>query len=111
MLEVIKLFKQIQNTSSLNDKKAIISANKDNELFKKCLVFLLDGNVVTGISTAKIKKEIWLDSYVLRLDTFEEVMDYLAENNTGTDLNVLTVQMFIRANAEYRDFYEEMVTK
>ena len=111
MLEVIKLFKQIQNTSSLNDKKAIISANKDNELFKKCLKFLLDGNVVTGISTAKIKKEIWLDSYVLRLDTFEEVMDYLAENNTGTDLNVLTVQMFIRANAEYRDFYEEMVTK
>ena len=111
MKEVIKLFKQIQNTSSLNDKKAIISANKDNELFKKCLVFLLDGNVVTGISTAKIKKEIWLDRYVLRLDTFEEVMDYLAENNTGTDLNVLTVQMFIRANAEYRDFYEEMVTK
>ena len=111
MLEVIRLFKEIQNTSSLNDKKAIITANKDNELFKKCLVFLLDGNVVTGISTAKIKKEIWLDSYLLRLDTFEEVMDYLVENNTGTDLNVLTVQMFIRANAEYRDFYEEMVTK
>lgn len=111
MLEVIKLFKQIQNTSSLNDKKAIISANKDNELFKKCLKFLLDGNVVTGISTAKIKKDIWLDSYLLRLDTFEEVMDYLAENNTGTDLNVLTVQMFIRANEEHREFYEEMVTK
>ena len=112
MLEVIRLFKEIQNTSSLNDKKAIISANKDNELFKKCLVFLLDGNVVTGISTAKIKKEIWLDSYVLRLDTFEEVMDYLEKNNTGTDLNVLTVQMFIRMQPEaYREFYEEMVTK
>ena len=33
--EVIKLFKQIKETSSKNDKKAIISANKDNELFKK----------------------------------------------------------------------------
>lgn len=43
--EVIKLFKQIQETSSTNDKKAIIAANKDNELFKKCLVFLLDGNI------------------------------------------------------------------
>ena len=31
MQEVIKLFKQIQNTSSTNDKKAIIVANKDNE--------------------------------------------------------------------------------
>ena len=111
MLEVIKLFKEIQNTSSLNDKKAIITANKDNELFKKCLVFLLDGNVTTGISTAKIKKDIWLDSYVLKLDTFEDVMNYLKENNTGTDLNVLTVQMSIRANEEHREFYEEMVTK
>lgn len=29
MEEVIKIFKQIQNTSSTNDKKAIIEANKD----------------------------------------------------------------------------------
>ena len=35
MKEVIKIFKQIQETSSTNDKKAIIAANKDNELFKK----------------------------------------------------------------------------
>ena len=112
MLEVIEIFKQIQNTGSLNDKKAIINANKDNELFKKCLVFLLDGNVTTGISTAKIKKDIWLDSYVLKLDTFEDVMNYIKENNTGTDLNILTVQMFIRMQPEEcREFYEEMVTK
>lgn len=50
LVEVIKLFKQIQDTSSLNDKKAIIIANKDNELFKECLRFLLDGNVTTGIA-------------------------------------------------------------
>lgn len=56
MKEVIKLFKQIQETSSVNDKKAIIKTNKDNELFKKCLRFLLDTNVVTGISDKKIHK-------------------------------------------------------
>ena len=56
--EVIKLFKQIQETSSLNDKKAIIAANKDNELFKKCLIFLLDGNINTGISNKKINKKV-----------------------------------------------------
>lgn len=58
MKEVIKIFKQIQDTSSLNDKKEIIAANKDNELFKKCLRFLLDGNIVTGISTKKINKKV-----------------------------------------------------
>ena len=57
MKEVIKLFKQIQETSSTNDKKTIIAANKDNELFKKCLVFLLDGNINTGLSEKKIKKK------------------------------------------------------
>ena len=55
--EVIKLFKQIQETSSTNDKKAIIVANKDNELFKKCLVFLLDSNVTTGIAEKKYDSE------------------------------------------------------
>ena len=34
MEEVIKIFNQIQNTSSTNVKKTIIAANKDNELFK-----------------------------------------------------------------------------
>ena len=58
MKEVIKLFRQIQETSSLNDKKKIITDNKDNELFKKCLKFLLDGNVVTGISDKKLSKFI-----------------------------------------------------
>ena len=31
--EVIKIFKQIQETSGTNDKKTIIAANNDNELF------------------------------------------------------------------------------
>ena len=53
LIEVIKLFRQIQETSSLNDKKVIILANKDNELFKECLRFLLDGNITTGIAEKK----------------------------------------------------------
>ena len=73
MVEVIKLFKQIQETSSLNDKKVIITANKHNELFKKCLKFLLDRNVITGISDAKFSKSVGND-FVLTNDTWEGVM-------------------------------------
>lgn len=112
MKEVIEIFRRIQGTASTKEKERIISQNKDNKLFKKCLVFLLDGNITTGISQAKISKEIWSDSYVLKLDTFEEVMEYLKENNTGTDHTILTVQMFIRYQPEeYMEFYEQMVTK
>ena len=109
MKEVIKLFKQIQETSSTNDKKAIISANKDNELFKECLVFLLDGNVITGLSAKKIKKKVIKSEYIL--PTFEDVMKYLAQNNTGTDNDISMIQAFLDGHEEDREFYEQMITK
>lgn len=116
MKEVIKIFNQIQETSSLNDKKAIIAANKDNELFKKCLVFLLDGNINTGISNKKINKKVEPSSelapyYLCMNSTFEEVMDYLIKNNTGTDADIYEIQSFLDGHEEDRKFYEQMITK
>ncbi len=116
MIKVINLFKQIQETSSLNDKKAIIIANRDNELFKECLKFLLDGNIVTGISTKKIKKKVTPSSelapYYLGIhSTFEDVMDYLKKNNTGKDEDIYEIQVFLSGQEENRDFYEQMITK
>lgn len=117
MEEVIEILKLIQNTSSLNEKQCILRENKDNELLKKCLVFLLDGNTVTGISTKKIDK-ITI-SKAANYATFEpknfsEVIDYLKTHNTGTDVDVATVRKFICNNSKSEaecQFYEEMVTK
>lgn len=110
MEEVIRLFKQIQETSSINDKKSIIAANKDNELFKKCLVFLLDRNVQTGISSKKISKKVRKSDYYM--PQFTDVMSYLETHNTGTDDDISLIQAFIRNQPkEYHDFYTEFVTK
>ena len=109
MKEVIKIFKQIQKTSSINDKKAIITANKDNELFKKCLIFLLDGNVITGLSAKKITKKVRKSEYIL--PTFTDVMSYLETHNTGTDDDISLIQAFLNEHEEDREFYEQMVTK
>lgn len=109
MKEVIKIFKQIQDTSSTNTKKAIIVANKDNELFKECLKFLLDSNIITGLSAKKIKKQVNKSEYIL--PTFEDVMKYLAQNNTGTDNDISMIQAFLNEHEEDREFYEQMVTK
>lgn len=116
MEEVIKLFKKIQETSSLNDKKTIITQNKDNELFKKCLKFLLDGNIVTGISTKKIKKKVKPSSelspyYLCVHSTFQDVMDYLKENNTGKDDDIYEIQAFLHGHEKDREFYEQMIAK
>ena len=117
MEEVIEILKLIQNTSSLNEKQRILRENKDNELLKKCLVFLLDGNTVTGISTTKMGK--MTISKAANYATFEpknfsEVIDYLKTHNTGTDVDVATVRKFICNNSKSEaecQFYEEMVTK
>ena len=118
MKKVIELFKQIKETSSINEKKEIIIQNRGNELFKKCLKFLLDNNIVTGISNKKIAKmtnEKANNMYLKYVpNTFEELMEYLIEHNTGTDMDVACVRKFICSHSVTYDdceFYEQMVTK
>lgn len=113
MNEVIKIFRDIQETSGKNDKQYIIAANKNNELFKKCLVFLLDNNIVTGISKAKIGKRVVITNYItIDKMSFSQLMDYIEENNTGKDSDLSIVQSFIENQpVEYREFYEQMITK
>ena len=49
MEEVIRLFKQIQETSSTNGKKAIIKANKDNELFNTFKNLAPQNNIINSV--------------------------------------------------------------
>lgn len=116
MKEVIKIFKQIQATSSLNEKKSIINENKNNKLFKKCLKFLLDPNVVTGISEKKIRKRVEPETelsplYLGASSEFTDVISYLQKNNTGKDSDIYEVQSFLRGNEVDREFYEQLITK
>lgn len=117
LVEVINLFKQIQETSSLNKKKEIITANRDDELFKKCLRFLLDGNIVTGISDSKISKvnqNTTKDNATQKLNSFEDVMEYLQIHNTGRDEDIANIKGFIYDHHTIDDefmFYVQMITK
>lgn len=117
MQKVIKIFREIQETSSLNQKKTIIAANKDNKLFKRCLVFLLDTNITTGIAESKIKKfaeRTCLALSSVQLSSFEDVMEYLKVNNTGRDVDIANVKRFIckhDLSDEESTFYLQMVTK
>ena len=111
MENVIKIFREIQSTSGKNDKQAIIARNQDDMLFKDCLVFLLDNNIITGISKAKINKNV-SDITNENLNRFSDVMGYLKENNTGRDIDISTIQSFINIQPkEHQDFYRDMVTK
>ena len=55
--EVKEIFDKISSVSAKSSKEAIIKKNKDNELFIECLKFLLDTDVVTGLSTKKMNTD------------------------------------------------------
>lgn len=115
MEEVIKLFKQIQSTSSLNEKKDIITANKDNELFKKCLRFLLDGNITTGIAEKKYDSITATTSDWVHCDIdkeFSELLDYIKTHNTGRDEDIIQVQAWCcNMRDDVKDFVRGIITK
>ena len=114
--EVIKIFNEIQETSSKNEKERIIREHSDNELFKKCLVFLLDSSIVTGISDKKLKKNVKSSSelapyYLCSNSDFIDVMKYIKRNNTGKDEDIYELQAFLSGHEDNRKFYEQMITK
>lgn len=115
MKEVITIFKQIQDTSSLNDKKAIITANKNSDLFKECLKFLLDGNITTGIAEKKYdsitaKTSGWPHNNIGK--EFLELLNYIKLHNTGREEDVIQVQAWCcELDEEVRDFTRGMITK
>lgn len=112
MEEVIKIFYKLQNTSSLNEKKLIIKQHKDNELFKFCLCFLLDGNLNTGLSVKKIKKKIKMKYDIPIFSGFKEAAEYITKHNSGNDMNISAIQAFINSQPEqHKEFYEQMFTK
>lgn len=115
MEEVIRLFKQIQETSSTNDKKAIIAANKDNELFEKCLVFLLDSNITTGIAEKKYdsleaRTSDWVHNDINK--EFCELLDYIKKHNTGRDEDIIQCQAWsCGLDSDIKNFTRGMITK
>lgn len=115
MVEVIKLFKRIQKTRSLNDKKEIITKNKNNELFKECLKFLLDGNITTGIAEKKydsiaIQTSDWIHNDIE--SELLELLDYIKYHNTGREEDVIQVQSWCcTMSNDVKDFVRGLITK
>lgn len=109
---VINIFKQLQYTRSLNDKKLIIYKNKNDELFKKFLVFLLDSNITTGISTKKWDKIEVSSTWESDVDEFDKLLDYITKNNSGRDNDIIMCKAWCKNQPEeVQEFAKQIITK
>lgn len=107
--EVKDIFDKISSVSAKTSKETIIKKNKDNELFIECLKFLLDSDVVTGLSTKKMNKKVTLVEN--KLESLTDAFKYVREHNTGTDVDIAIVKSFCNAQGECREFCEQLFTK
>lgn len=111
MKEIVKIIKSILGTASTNEKIKIIQKNKDNEEFVRCLQFLLDPGITTGISRKKIDKKV-PPVKDLELESISDCMEYLKANNTGTDRNVYVIKKFLsKLSEEEREIAKLLLTK
>ena len=111
MQEVLNIIKQIASVSGRNEKESLLAKYKGNHLLLEVLKFVYDPFILTGLSSKKINKDTYLD-YSVKLNTVEEVMQYLKKNNTGKDIDIANVQHFIyRHDEKLQEFFKQVFTK
>ena len=113
--EVIKIFNELREASGKNDKIAIIKSNSSNRHFIGCLRFLLDSNIVTGISSKKYDKITVPTSTCEHKDIMEEfieLLDYVKVHNTGRDEDIIMCKAWCCGMSDKtQDFVRGMITK
>lgn len=109
-MDIDEILKKVANTSSSKEKIALLEKENDNEGLKQVLQFVFDPLITTGISKAKIHKEVNVEPDLKVRDIFS-LIDYLKINNTGKDKDIATIQRLISLFPEYEEFTQAIATK
>ena len=109
--EIKNLFEQIAGTGSSLAKRDILVQNSGDEAFRRFIDYLLNPFKITGISSAKIAK-IVKKPPTRRFASFDELMGYVLENNTGSDEVISNIRDFLETQDEdMKNFYVSIITK
>lgn len=110
MREVKRIFDEISNTSSRLAKEKILKDNQNNKKFIECLKFLLNDDIVTGISNKKLNKDVKLKPAIT--PDFMDILLYLKEHNTGSDEDISVVKTYLSITPnDMQDFLSQLITK
>lgn len=122
---IYNLCAQLQSITSTKAKQQFLVDNRCDE-WDEFLKWLLNPQIVTGIDRKKLKKKVKQQFRQIIFD-LNDMMDYLTEHNTGTDIDILMCQDFINGLAFYgsdeagedkvddvcqlQEFVEKVITK
>ena len=95
-MDTLKHFKnfydEITSNNSRKFKQEVLTKYKDDEVIKKYLQIAFDPYQVFGISTKKLTKEVMVGETTCPLTIFN-LFEYLAEHNTGRDIDIAVCQL------------------
>jgi DNA ligase-1 len=112
-MSVITLKKQFDEISEArgNDKQMVIEKYKDDKLFLDTLNFVFNPYIITGLAKKKIEKDLSASTYEA-FSPLEEMFDWVKENNSGSDMAIMTVQSWILSQpTETHEFLKGVFTK
>ena len=113
MLETIyENFMTLKACTTKNGKEEALENLSDDNDSVFVLNYLLDKQIKSGISTAKIKKEIDLEP-TEHFESIKDLLEYLIIHNTGRDIDIINAQTFINEleDETYEPFVTQIVTK
>ena len=109
MNELISSLKELRDESSKKAKTEIIQKYQTNPLFIDVLYFLYNPFIVTGLSTKKMSRDVTPNRQITDL---KELLDYLIDNNTGSDEVLSIVQGYLSTHDdEAKEILSQLVSK
>ncbi|UGO51029.1 DNA ligase, ATP-dependent [Bacillus phage vB_BanS_Nate] len=109
--KIYEAFTSIQKAKGSTGKEQELKKYKGDKDVLNALDFLLNSFVTTGISTKKMNKKISKNAEFKVPVTFNGLLDYVKQNNTGRDYDLLVINEYIRSNGDYEEFIKKVVTK
>jgi len=109
--QVKEIFDELTKTASSLAKRDILVANSGDGHFMKMLDYLLNPYLITGISEKKVSK-ITDKQPTASFATFVELMEYILNNNTGSDEVIANIRQFLETQPEdMKEFFISIITK
>ena len=101
MASAAEIIQELANTSSRNDKLALMRAYSDSDEFKAIMQFIYNPYAKTGISKAKLRKALSMrvpapKRHITAIDAIE----YFKDHTTGTDSDLAFAAAYIK---QYED--------
>lgn len=100
----------IKKDNSRKYKQEILTRFKDDQTIRYFLDFVFNPFVITGISTKKFERALTM--HTPGVVSVHQLMEYLRQNNTGRDEDLLVVKAALNGLPDiYKDLLKDVITK